>query len=60
MCSRVHQQHTQKHDMASDSTSLSVVDLNCRNRTELISLDIEEAVTRLAGDILSRTKTYLT
>jgi N-acyl-D-aspartate/D-glutamate deacylase len=51
MCSGIHQEHTQKHDMASDSTGFSVVDLNCRNRTKLIFLDIEEAVTKSAGNL---------
>ena len=61
MRSGVHQEHTQKHNMASDSTSFSVVDLDCSNRTKLIFLNIEEAVTELTGDIyLSRIKTYLT
>jgi hypothetical protein len=40
----VHKQHAEKHDMAGEAARLSVVDLNRRHRTNLSSLDIEEAV----------------
>lgn len=40
--SRVHQQHTQKHDVASDSTRLSIMNLYCRDWPELSSFHIEK------------------
>jgi hypothetical protein len=40
----VHQQHAEKHDVAGDATSLRVVNLHGRDRTNLGLLDVEEAV----------------
>lgn len=42
----VHEQHAQEHDVTSNTTNLSVVDLNCSNRSNLSSLNIEEAGNR--------------
>ena len=46
--SSIHQEHAEEHYVASDSTSFSVVYLNCRNRTKHISLNIEEAVAPIS------------
>ena len=42
MSSCVHEQHAQEHDMTGDSSRLSVVNLNGRNRANLGALDVEE------------------
>lgn len=42
--SRVHEQHAEEHDMASDTTGLGVVDLDRKHRSNLRPLDVEKAV----------------
>jgi hypothetical protein len=42
---RVHEKHAEEHNMASDSTRLSVVDFQSAHRTDLGLLDIEEAAS---------------
>jgi len=44
MSSRVDEQHTQQHDMASNTTSLGIVNLQGYLRTYLNPLDVEETV----------------
>lgn len=43
VCCGVHEQHAEQHDMASDATSLGVVDLKSNLRSNLTLLYIEEA-----------------
>jgi hypothetical protein len=45
--SRVHQDHTQEHDVSSNSTSIGVMNLNSSERSNLSSLDVKEAVACL-------------
>lgn len=45
MGSGVHQQHAEEHDVAGDTTGLSVVDLYGKDRSNLGSLNIEEAIS---------------
>lgn len=40
----VHQQHAQQHDVAGDSTSLGIVDLQSKLGTDLAFLDVVEAI----------------
>lgn len=40
---RVHEEHAEEHDMASDATRLSIVDLQSRHRANLRLLDVEKA-----------------
>ena len=44
----VHEQHAQQHDVARDSSSLCIVDLNRGLRSNLVLLDIKEV------DVVSR------
>jgi len=39
----VHEQHAKQHNVTSDTTSLSVVDIQRKLRTNLADFDIEEA-----------------
>ena len=61
VCRGIHQEHAQKHNVASDPASLSVVNLHCRHGTKLVSFDIEEAVDcgqRI--DLVKKESSYLT
>lgn len=49
VCSRVHQKHAEKHDMAGDTARLSVMDLQGENRSDLCYLDVEEARRRMSA-----------
>jgi len=40
----VYHEHAEKHDMTSDTTSLAVMNLYCSLWSDLIPLDVEEAV----------------
>lgn len=42
MSRRVHEQHAQQHDMPSNATSLRIVNLHGRFRSDHRALDIEE------------------
>lgn len=55
----VHQEHAEKHDMASDTTSLGVVNLDGGNGTNLRNLDVEEAGVVSVGSFRVRHETYL-
>lgn len=39
----VHEEHAEQHDMTGDATRLGVVDLDCRDWTDLRLFDVEEA-----------------
>jgi hypothetical protein len=39
---RIHQQHAEKHDMTSDSTRLSIMNLKSQDRSDLSQLDVIE------------------
>lgn len=56
--SGIHQKHTQKHDVPSDTTGFSVVDLDGGNGTDLVPLNVEE--TALVSMLQHRTTTVLT
>ena len=43
VCGRVHQKHTEKHDMSCNTTGFSVVDFDGCDFSDLSPLDIEEA-----------------
>ncbi len=40
----IHQKHAQHHNVTSDTSSFRVVDLNRSDRTNLVLLDVKEAV----------------
>lgn len=42
MCGCVHEHHAQEHDMASDTTRASKMDLYCKFWTDLLSFDVVE------------------
>lgn len=42
VCGGVHEQHDQKHDVASNTACLSIMDLDSRDRSDLALLDVEE------------------
>lgn len=52
--SRVHEKHAEKHDVASDTARLSVVDLQGENRSDLRNLNVEEAGRQMSA--CSRTR----
>lgn len=43
MGSSEHEEHAEEHHMARDAACLGIMDLYCRSRSDLRSLDIEEA-----------------
>lgn len=46
--SGVHEQHAEEHDMARNTARLGVVNLDGKHWSNLGSLDVEEAVEKLA------------
>jgi hypothetical protein len=42
--SRVNQQHAEQHDVSSNTTSFGVMNLECDLRSDLNTLDVEEAI----------------
>ena len=43
----IHEKHAEEHDVSSDSTGLGVVDLDSSDWSNLVLLDVEEAIARL-------------
>lgn len=43
MCGCIHEHHAQEHDMASDTTCASKMDLHCKFWAELPLFDVVEA-----------------
>lgn len=43
MRGRIYKHHADQHDMASYSSSLREMDLDCRFRSDLVFLDVEKA-----------------
>ena len=62
VCGRVHEEHAEKHDVASDTARLRVVDLQGENRSDLRDLDVDEAGRQMSACSRScvRAETYLT